>query len=79
MDKEVKKMFTPKPMILFCSARKYSSYLVRAKLYPEEKTTAFFKWGNKRCELCLNVNEASTFTSTVTNDTYIVNCYWLQW
>ena len=37
MNNKVKKVFTPKPMISFCSARKMSSYLVRAKLYPEEK------------------------------------------
>ena len=38
MNNEVKKVFTPKPMISFRSARKISSYLVRAKLYPEERT-----------------------------------------
>ena len=38
MNNEVKKMFSPKPMISFRSARKMSSYLVRAKLYPEERT-----------------------------------------
>ena len=34
MDKEVKKVFTPKPMILFRSARKLSDYLLRPKMYP---------------------------------------------
>ena len=67
-------MFTPKAMISFCSARKMSSYLVRAKLYPEERTKerrkkGFFKCGSKRCEVCLNVNETSTFASTVTGET----------
>ena len=37
MNEEVKNVFTPKPMISFRSARKLSSYLVRAKLYPEER------------------------------------------
>ena len=32
MDKEVKKVFTPKPMISFRSTRKLSNYLVRAKM-----------------------------------------------
>ena len=32
MDQEVKKVFTPKSMVSFRSARKLSSYLVRAKL-----------------------------------------------
>ena len=31
-------VFTHKPLILFQSARKLSSYLVRAKLYPAERT-----------------------------------------
>ena len=34
MNEEVKNVFTPKPMISFRSARKLSSYLVRAKLCP---------------------------------------------
>ena len=66
-------MFNPKPMISFRSARKLSSYLVRSKLYPTEKTVGSFQWGEKRCEVCINVNETSTFTSTVTGDTYIKN------
>ena len=43
MDNEVKKVFTPKPMVLFRSARKISSYLVKAKLYLEERTKGYFK------------------------------------
>ena len=73
LNKEVKKVFTPKPMISLCSARKISSYLVRAKLYPEERSKGSFKYGNKRCEVCLNVNETSTFASTVTGESYIIN------
>ena len=33
MDNEIKRVFTPKTMISFQSARKLSSYLVRTKLY----------------------------------------------
>ena len=73
MDNEVKKVFIPKTMISFRSARKMSSYLARAKLYPEERTKGSFKCGSKRCDVCLNVNETSTFTSTVTGETYIIN------
>ena len=73
MNNEVKRVFTPKPMILFRSARKLSSYLLRAKLYPTERTVGSYKCGGKRCEVCINVNETSTFTSTVTGETYIIN------
>ena len=47
-----------------------SSYLVGAKLYPEERTKCSFKCGSKRCEVCLNANETSTFDSTVTGEAY---------
>ena len=73
MNNEVKKVFTHKPMISFCSARKMSNYLVRTKLYPEEGTKGSFKCGSKRCEVCQNVNETSTFASTVTGETDITN------
>ena len=73
VDDEVKKVFTPKPKTSFRSARKMDSYLVRAKLYPEERTKGSFKCDGKRCEVCLNVNETSTFTSTATGETYIIN------
>ena len=56
MNDEVKKVFSPKPMISFRSARKLSSYLVRAKLYPTEITAGSFKCTKKRCEVCKTVN-----------------------
>ena len=37
MNEEVKKVISPKPMISFRSARKLSSCLVRATLYPIEE------------------------------------------
>ena len=73
MNNEVKKVFTPKPMISFHSARKTSSYLVRVKLYPEERTKGSSKCGSKCCEVCLYVIETSTFASTVTGEAYINN------
>ena len=66
-------IFIPKPMISFSSARKLSSHLIRAKLYPEERNKGFFKCGSKRCEVCLIVNETSTFASTVTGEKYTIN------
>ena len=47
-DQEAQRVFTPGPMITFCSARKLSSYLVRAKLYPLEKTPGSCKCYGKR-------------------------------
>ena len=65
MDKEVKKVFSPIPMVSFRSARKISSYLVRAKLYPLNRSVG--------CKVCINVIETDTFTSTVTGKTYKIN------
>ena len=72
-DQEVERVFTPGPMGSFRSARKSSSYLVRGKLYPFESRVGSFKCGGKRCQICLNVTETETFTSTSTNQTYKIN------
>ena len=60
-------------MVSFQSARKVSSYLVRAKVYPLERTVSSFKCKKSRCQPCLNVNETDTFTSAVTKKTYKIN------
>ena len=70
MDQDAQRVLTPGPMITFRSARKLSSYLVRAKLYPLEKTVGSCKCCGKRCEVCDNVTETSNFTSTATQNTY---------
>ena len=41
MNEDVKSVFTPAPTISFRRARKLSSYLVRAKLYPFKRTLPF--------------------------------------
>ena len=49
-------------MVLFCSARKLNSYLVRAKLYPLERTVGSYKCKSKQCQVCNNITEADSFT-----------------
>ena len=73
MDKEVKKVFTPKPMISFCSARKLSNYLLRPKMYPIDRNVRSKNCNSKRCEVSKNVNEASTLTSTLTGEIFTIN------
>ena len=73
MNDEVKRVFTPKPMVLCRSSRKISSYLVRAKLYPIERTVGSFRCGSKCCEVCKYITETDTFTSSVTGETYKIN------
>ena len=79
MGEKVKKVFYPGAMVSFRSARKVSSYLVRAKLYPLERTVGSFKCKKsrnvnvKKCKKSLNVDETDILTSTVTKKTYDMN------
>ena len=67
-DESVKRLFTPQPMVSYCSARKLSSYLVRANLYPLERKSSSYKCGNLRCLVCNNIGETDSFTGTVTGN-----------
>ena len=48
VDQEAKRVFMPGPMITFLSSRKHSSYLVKARLYPLERTIGSCKYYGKR-------------------------------
>ena len=73
MNQEVKNVFTPGPIVSYRSARKISRYLVRAKLYPLERKVGSVKCGKSRCEVCLNIQETDTFTSTTTGESFKIN------
>ena len=73
MDQEVKRTFTPQPMVSYRSAHKLSSYVVRSKLYPIERQVGLSKHNRKRCESCTNVLETDTFTNSNDQTTYKVN------
>ena len=73
MNEELKHLFTPGPMVPFRSSRKISSYLVRAKLYPVERSVGSFNCKIPRCQICTYVNETDSFISTVTGETYKIN------
>ena len=73
MNDEAKKVVTPGLMVSFRGARKLSSYLVRAKLYPLERSVGSFKCNGKRCQVCINVTESNTFSSSVDKKEYVVN------
>ena len=73
MNQEVKNVFTPGPIVSYISARKISSYLVTAKLYPLERKVGFEKCGKSRCEVCLNIQETDTFMSTTTGESFKIN------
>ena len=73
MDQEFKRTYTPQPMVSNRSARKLSSYLVRAKLYPIERKVRPCKYNGKRCEVCKNILETDTFTCSNDQTTYKIN------
>ena len=73
MDQETQRIFTPGLMITSRSVRKLSRYLVRAKLYPLERTVGSCKYNGKRCIVCDNVTKTSTLTSTGTQNTSKIN------
>ena len=67
MDQETKNAFTPGPMAPFCSVRKLSNYLLRKTLNPLRRIVGSHKCRGKHSEVCLNVQETSCFSSSVTN------------
>ena len=57
----------------FWSSRKISTSLVKAKLYPVEGMVGSKRFGKSRCEVCLNIEETDTFTSTTTCKSFKIN------
>ena len=73
MNQEVKNVFISGPIVSYRSARKISSYLVRATIYSLKRKTGSGKCGKSRCEVCLNTQEIDTFTSTTTGKSFKIN------
>ena len=73
MNEEVRKTFSPGPMVSFRISRKLNIYLVRAKLYRLQRRVGSSKCGKQRCEVCNNVTDASTFSSIMAGDTFKIN------
>ena len=60
-------------MVSYRGARKLSSYLVRAKLYPLERKRGSYKYGNSRCQVHNNIEEIDTFTCTITSESFKIS------
>ena len=73
INDKVKKAFTPGPMVSFHGVRKLISYLMRAKPYPLERLVGSFKCNGKHSQVCINVTESNTFSSSVDKKEYVVN------
>ena len=61
VDQKVKEVFSSQPMVSFRRARKLSSYLVRAKLYPLERRVGSYKCRCDRCQVCRSITETGMF------------------
>ena len=72
MYQEVKNIFPPGPMS-HRSARKIISYLVGVKIYPLQRKVGSDKCVKSRCEVCLNIQETDTFTSSTTDESFKIN------
>ena len=72
-DETVKRVFTPFPMVSYRNARKLSSYLVHAKLYPLKRKRGCYKFGSSRCQVCNNIEETETFVSIDTEENFKTN------
>ena len=72
-DETVKRVFTPFPMVSYRNARKLSSYLVHAKLYPLKRKRDCYKFGSSRCQVCNNIEETETSATIDTGENYKTN------
>ena len=73
MNDEVKKAFIPGPMASFWAVRKLGSYLMRAKFHLLERLVGSFKYNSIRSQVCMNVTESNTFSSSVDKNEYVIN------
>ena len=70
VDQKVKDVFSSQPMVSFRSARKLSSYLVRAKLYPLEIKVGSYKC---RCQVCHSITKTDMFVCNNDQRFYKIN------
>ena len=73
MSREAKAVFSRGLMVSFRKARKISSSLMKAKLYPLERFVDSGQCKKRRCDVCTNVRETDTFSSIVTGETCQIN------
>ena len=72
-NQEVSKVFCSKPFVSFRAPRNLKSHLVRAKLYPLERTVGSSKCNKKKCLTCDNIEETKTFKGKHSEKIYCIN------
>ena len=61
-DSEVRRVFSPAPLLSHRSARKIKDYIVRSKLYSIEKKVGSSRCGNPRCQVCTSIQVTDNFS-----------------
>ena len=70
MDQEVKRTFTPQPMISYQSAGELGSYLIRAKLYPIKRRVGSCKCNGNHRKVRQDILKTDMFTCSNDQNTY---------
>ena len=73
MNEEGKNLFLPEPMVSFRRARKLGSYDQKAKSYSLHRKVGSGKCVKSWCEICDNMTDTDTFTSTVIGESFKIN------
>ena len=73
MDQKIKEVFSSQSMVSFRNARKLSSYLVRAKLYPLQRRVGSYKRCCNRCQVCRSITKTETFICNNDQRSYKIN------
>ena len=73
MNEEGKNLFLPEPMVSFRRARKLGSYDQKAKSYSLHRKVGSEKFAKSWCEICDNMTDTDTFTSTVIGESFKIN------
>ena len=72
-DCEVKRVFSPTPIVSCRSARKIKDFIVRSKLYPIEIKVGSHRCCNSKFQVCKSMQGIDTFSSFVTKSAYKIN------
>ena len=72
-DGTVKALFTPSPFVTYRTGYSLKNHLVRAKVYPLERTVGSQRCNKPRCLTCRNVKETCTFQCSVDKQVYRIN------
>ena len=72
-NSEVRRVFSPPPIVSYGSARKMEDYTERSKIYPTKRIVVCSRYGNPRCQVCKSIQVTNTFLSFATKSAHKFN------